>query len=574
MKKSVSLVSIVTLTMLLFGGCGDGVEFDDSVSQLKDNGYIENSQTQWQNTTIIYSSHNESLKKLETNDYTLLAWSESGMHCMDGSDYSVFSILPPYSTLKAQLLVNGASPRLVNSDVSITYEAVQKDDGSINSTSTGKTNFWNYLPKLFPKAGSIDEDKGLKGKPTQSTQPEPMDYNRSYNVYIAEGIPTVPQNDDGKADEYPMVKVVAKDKSGNILAQTTTVLPVSDEMNCAKCHSSKINVLQKHDRNFPNAVKDNKSALAKKGFVYNDAGLKATANGGTPVLCASCHKTGMIKDSGISGVKPLTEAMHGAHAYRNDPETGTLLGDSSNRHSCYSCHPGESTKCLRGAMGSAEDSNGDYKIDCQSCHGSMEAVAQHSREGWSDEPNCQACHQDGKRYDKAVTDTDKGTLRAALDTRFATEKTPADTDNRLYKHSMGHGGVACAGCHGSQHAIYPSSLPEDNAQNIKLQGYKGTLRECGVCHKNDRVVSVANGPHGIHTVGQKWVDIHGTVVLRDGTSNCKSCHGSDLGGSVLSKVGTDRIFKLGVMKKEIGFKAGESVACNKCHNDNIMGVSQ
>ena len=29
--------------------------------------------------------------------YTLVAWSELGMHCMDGKDYSVFSVLPPYN---------------------------------------------------------------------------------------------------------------------------------------------------------------------------------------------------------------------------------------------------------------------------------------------------------------------------------------------------------------------------------------------------------------------------------------------------------------------------------------------
>ena len=570
MKKSIFILTV--LSLLIFSGC-DGVKFDGSKNQ-NDEQSIKYTSVDWQQTTLVYSSYNESIKKIETKPYTLLAWSESGMHCMDGADYSVFSILPPYSTLKAQLLIDGASPRLVNADVTITYEAMAKNDGTINTTSVGKTNFWQNLPKLFPNSAPLNEDMGLKNKPTQSSTPSAMDYNVSANLYIAEGIPTVPKTDGGSSDEYPMVKVVAKDKNGNILAQTTAVLPVSDEMNCMKCHPSKMDVLKKHDKNFPHAVDDNKTALQQKGFAYNSKGLEATAKGGTPILCASCHKTGMIEGSGVSGVKPLTEAMHGAHADRNDPDTGMLLKNIDNRHSCYSCHPGESTKCLRGAMGSAKDANGDDKIDCQSCHGGMEAVAQHTRKGWLDEPNCQSCHQDGKRYDKAVTNMDTGTLRAALDTRFATEKTPNDTKHRMYKHSVGHGGVACAGCHGAQHAIYPSSLPEENKQNIELQGYKGTLRECGVCHKNDRVLSAKNGPHGIHSVGQKWVEMHGTVALRDGTGDCKSCHGNDLGGTFLSKVGTDKIFKLGVLNKEVSFRAGEKVSCNKCHNDNIMGVSQ
>ena len=31
--------------------------------------------------------------------YTLVGWNNLGMHCMD-SDYSVFSILPPFNTIK------------------------------------------------------------------------------------------------------------------------------------------------------------------------------------------------------------------------------------------------------------------------------------------------------------------------------------------------------------------------------------------------------------------------------------------------------------------------------------------
>ena len=36
----------------------------------------------------------------------LVSWNNLGMHCMD-SDYSVFSILPPYNTIHAQLIVGG-----------------------------------------------------------------------------------------------------------------------------------------------------------------------------------------------------------------------------------------------------------------------------------------------------------------------------------------------------------------------------------------------------------------------------------------------------------------------------------
>ncbi|MBI3784208.1 MAG: hypothetical protein HY270_12500, partial [Deltaproteobacteria bacterium] len=35
--------------------------------------------------------------------WTLVGWNNLGMHCMDG-DYSLFSLLPPYNTVVAQLV--------------------------------------------------------------------------------------------------------------------------------------------------------------------------------------------------------------------------------------------------------------------------------------------------------------------------------------------------------------------------------------------------------------------------------------------------------------------------------------
>ena len=70
---------------------------------------------------------------------TVLGWNNLGMHCMD-SDYSVFSILPPYNTIEAQLIVNG---KLVTNGAgyTVTYEAVADPAGSINRSSIGKGNF-------------------------------------------------------------------------------------------------------------------------------------------------------------------------------------------------------------------------------------------------------------------------------------------------------------------------------------------------------------------------------------------------------------------------------------------------
>ena len=79
---------------------------------------------------------------------TLLGWNNLGMHCMD-SDYSVFSVLPPYNTVDCQLIT--ASGKLVRNPAGylLTYEAIADPDGSINRGSTGKTNFWDHSQALF-----------------------------------------------------------------------------------------------------------------------------------------------------------------------------------------------------------------------------------------------------------------------------------------------------------------------------------------------------------------------------------------------------------------------------------------
>lgn len=313
-----------------------------------------------------------------TSGYMLTAWNDLGMHCMDGNDFSVFSILPPYNNLHAQLKDKNGD--LVTNGVTITYEATMGTDGKINTSSSDKTNFWDYSQKLFGVA--LSPNIGLKGKHTPSSIPETLDYNSQNGWWEAEGIPLTPYNDDGSKNYYPLVKVIAKDTSGNILTSVRVVLPVSDEMDCKRCHATnslapkampkagwvamsdpekdfKYNILRLHDERNPNAVKDHLSSLTAKGYTYNPAGLEATAKSGTPVLCAACHSSNALPGTGVDNIKPFTQAIHGYHAKVTDPYTNLSLNDSSNRSACYACHPGAATKCLRGAMGDAKDSAGN-----------------------------------------------------------------------------------------------------------------------------------------------------------------------------------------------------------------------
>lgn len=71
--------------------------------------------------------------------WTIVAWNDLGMHCVDGNDYSVFSILPPYNNIHAQLIDNTGKLVKKSTGLTIAYQAVADPTGSINRTSASKT---------------------------------------------------------------------------------------------------------------------------------------------------------------------------------------------------------------------------------------------------------------------------------------------------------------------------------------------------------------------------------------------------------------------------------------------------
>lgn len=383
--------------------------------------------------------------------YRVIAWNDLGMHCYD-DDYSMFSILPPYNTIWAQVIRMGETPEIVTSGVTVSYRFEN------NTTSVGKTNFWEHVSDLF--GISLSPDTGLTGNGLSGDMASDGDH------FIAEGIPLTQFNDDQSVNYYQTAIVTARDVAGNILAQTRTVAPVSNEMHCANCHGDgridgistghfRTNILELHDR------EEGTSLMSSQ-----------------PVLCASCHTSNALGTVGTQD--HLSRVMHGTHA--------SVIPD--NLDGCYNCHPGPDTACLRGVMF-------QEGITCTGCHGSMEQVASDMRQPWLDEPNCGDCHAYG---------------------------TP---DGALYRMSTGHGGVYCEACHGSPHAILPSALAADNEQSLLLQGSEGPLAKCSVCHTDGRT---GDNPHEAFHHPAGWYGDHGDYVEDHGYASCSECHGADYRG--------------------------------------------
>ncbi|MDF7798822.1 PKD domain-containing protein [Pontiellaceae bacterium B1224] len=528
------------------------------------------------------------------DEWQVIGWNDLGMHCMDGTDFSVFSILPPYNTIHAHVIHDGVLVTSTNG-LHVTFEAVADPDGSINTTTADKINFWEHVADMF--GAQPADDSGLAGysMPGVANTPQHMEFETAHNWFTGEGIPISPFDDAGLVNYYPMMKIVVRNDGGTELASTKIVLPVSDEMTCSACHRSgsdaaaqpllgwrwhpdsdkdvKLNILRLHDeKQATNPAFF--QALENQGFNTNGLYQTVVADN-TAILCARCHQSNALPVPPDPNVNTtMTQAMHAHHGQVVDPANGMLLSSSLNRDSCYRCHPGSSTQCLRGAMGASVAADGGLAIQCQSCHGDMDAVGAETRNGWFDEPSCQGCHS-GTAVDNNGAIRFLTVFESGGAERVAVNDTFAHPTNTLYRFSEGHGGLQCSACHGSPHAIYPSAHANDNLQNMDMQGHKGTVSDCLNCHTS-QPQTFTGGPHGMHPVGESrfsikidhqedWFHEHALEDDGPGLSSCRACHGADDRGTVLSLAQGDRT----IDTDDFGIKTfwkGYRIGCYTCHN--------
>ncbi len=498
------------------------------------------------------------------SSYKVFANNDLGMHCVDGS-FAVFSILPPYNVVNAQVVALQSSGKPVLLDATkadLRYTAVADASGSTNSRSIGKSNFWQYAGALY--GATLAEGAGLQGlwMPADAGSDlakTTLSWDAALGLFAAPGIPIFPKDDAGKVNSYPLLRFSAYDKSGKLLASTDAVVPVSDETSCRSCHAA--------------SASDTEDQVRQRILDLHNTKLGTSLV--APVLCASCHYSpatdlaGNGPTAAQAGHKTMSRAMHGFHASKmgslNDKAVGSGSGylsapPASTTQACYQCHPGANTKCLRGAMTSS--------LDCQNCHGTMAAVGGtvSNRTPWTDEPRCGSCHAndavskttsdqplaaDGLRFTLAYSPADATAVaKTPTNTRFA------ENDGKLYRKSKGHGGLACEACHGSTHALW-SGNTNDNVAATALQGHAGTIGECSTCHQAAPSNGL-NGPHGMHPVGSAWVSAHKSSA-KGNQASCQPCHGTDHRGTVLS-----RMFSTRTLNGK-SFAAGVKVGCYDCH---------
>jgi len=527
-----------------------------------------------------------------------------------------------------------ASPGSINS-TSQNYPVGSK----AASATVRKSDFWDLLPGEPPGGRTIVEalfganpppDEGLATLANtdgygrrmpgiddayHANNPQEFSgYVTEQGWFTAQGIPITSVDDAGHLNSYPLMRVQAVGAGDEVLATTDAVVPVSTEVDCRDCHTRGLVGADPGARSSGPVFLEPASAdrvdveaaakhniLALHDFKHRTRFLST----GDPVLCASCHRSNALKEvggpPGDARLDNMSRVMHGFHGrlqvnsegelIRNDigepalidpPEmTGDELPlipvgpDIPMEQNCFSCHPGKITQCFRGAMFTAGQK-------CDNCHGDMLAMGAEfplettgeEREPWADEPKCSSCHT-GHGDDPVGTlafdprDPAATPLEIA-DSRFA------ENPGTLYRNSLdNHAGIACEGCHGSPHAIWPNRDPlaNDNVTATQLQGHAGTLRECTVCHEpNSFPNGTLDGPHGMHPVNDpNWIKskgdfYHEDFVWSEGLDRCAACHGSDHRGTRLSRVPVDRVLRDadGVVRATVA--AGDIISCDLCHS--------
>jgi hypothetical protein len=497
-----------------------------------------------------------------SGNFQIFAFNDLGMHCYD-PDFSVFSILPVFNVLHAQVIQKGSSPKIIGPAARVTYQAMEDGTGSINSTSFGKTNFWEYVLDLFGVNPPVDE--GLLGfkMPGPLNHPQPFAWEGgTTSWFTAAGIPITNVDDSYKSKSFPLMNVHALDPvSASVLSALPVVVPISDEMACNVCHDTgnvgaSIQGVNWSQNSNP-ALQFRENIL-----ILHDYKNGTSLNSSRPVLCASCHYSpaldlGHTGPVGNQAMNPtLSRAVHGYHASRT-----TTQPPSGN--ACYYCHPGENTRCARGAMNTAG-------LTCLDCHGTMTAVGQTNRLPWTDLPKCQSCHTGDAINNYGGQIIRRSTYADSPDTAtfiIAANKRFAEQDNTLYRNSVGHNGVACESCHGSPHAEWPSREANDNRTAEAIQGHDGMITECTACHGSGLALTVNGGPHGMHNVdSQAWVNGHKKFASKIA---CGTCHGVTGTGTVISKAADIRTFS--VEGRTVFIPKGKQIGCDLCHENELAG---
>jgi len=451
-------------------------------------------------------------------DLVVIANNDLGMHCAcPGGEY--FLLLPPFNTLRAQVIERGPIPKVLGAgdNITVKYDLVQNTDDSLKADPY----FASWIENM-PKYGfgdAVRPDGRIQGL-TGATLDGNMQALPNEGIWEVTGVPAFPDVSANSTDAekimtdplggpnrnpYITAKVSVFDSTtGDKLAETSTVVPVAFG-GCCSCHLE----LTKDAGMAPTPA----NSFALMGSLHaQDSGIdfaKMDPDGDGvpgPIRCSACHLDPAMGETvapGYPGYRTsqytFSNVLHRWHV-----ENPKVLQYNPNLATdCYSCHPGNNVDCYRGL----HEGKGLW---CTDCHGDLNTRVAEGQvdQPWSGYtlPKCIQCHGD------------QGEGNGLL-----------NGFGGYFLNSRGHvnSKILCSSCHGSPHSLYPSILPADNDQPMALQGSESAIGRCDVCH-TDKGSDWAKPPHepaGDNAPvvgGSGGSSIDAAIEL---STTCLNCHG-------------------------------------------------
>ncbi len=429
-----------------------------------------------------------------SSNYTIIATNDLGMHCVC-MGFDTFVLLPPFNTLRAQVIQRGSEPRVItdSTNFKVTYDVVQNTEASLKADpyyQSWVTNAPKLFPGFNPKAANGNY-QGLTGAQLRGN----MTADSTKGMWEVVGVPAYPDVSTnsttaqkimtdplGGPNRNPFLTANVKlynKSTGALLASTTTVVPAAFG-GCCGCH---LNVAKSYGYTNPTP----RDSFTVMGMLHakNSSGIDISKidpdHDGVPgpIRCSQCHLDPAMGESVAPGYPgyPVSQYTFSDVLHRWHAQNSVVLTnyDPNIAKDCYQCHPGNNVNCYRGVH-TSKTING-HNMWCTDCHGDLnQRIAQGQMlQPWSDTtlPKCGTCH------------SNTGEGGGYLNGPFG-----------KYLNSRGHEDhqILCSSCHGEPHALNPSALAADNAENIALQGLANPIGKCSVCHTNQGT-SYARPPH-------------------------------------------------------------------------------
>ena len=398
-------------------------------------------------------------------------------------------ILPPYNTIRAQVVRKGGDdPQVLgaSSGIRVCCSIAENTDASL-SADPNYENWMANASKLGFTAYPVKDANGHIQSPITGAKLAGNMTAQPQGWWEVVGVPAYPDASSlstskplldplGGPNRNPYLtgNIQVFDSTNKLLAQTSVTVPTAFG-GCCGCHLKVAT-----DLGYPGTALGSFQAMGflrsrtRDGIDLSQIDPDGDGVPG-PVRCSQCHLDPAMGDKTPPGgyklngqTLPVSKYTFSDVLHRFHAQNSTVLGeyDPNIATDCYKCHPGNGVNCYRGVHMTESMSGGATKMWCVDCHGDLnQRIAQNQMANpWSVAtlPKCATCH----------TSTPIG------------ENATLGIFGGSFLNSMTHGGpLLCSTCHGSPHALNPSTLAHDNVQNAALQGGNaGPIGTCSICH--------------------------------------------------------------------------------------------